>query len=62
MFALCDPRGPSCGLVASSIATLIEPQGAISAERRAALADLEERRKRREAAEREGTPAQEQAE
>jgi len=48
------------GLIAKTAdGPVIEPQGAISAERRAALADLEERRKRREAAEREGAPAQE---
>ncbi|ARO53945.1 hypothetical protein B2G69_07130 [Methylorubrum zatmanii] len=48
------------GLIAKTAdGPVIEPQGATSAERRAALADLEERRKRREAAEREGAPAQE---
>lgn len=50
------------GLIAKTAdGPVIEPQGAISAERRAALADLEERRKRREAAEREAAAAQEQA-
>ncbi|WP_147018395.1 hypothetical protein [Methylorubrum extorquens] len=50
------------GLIAKTAdGPVIEPVGAISAERRAALADLEERRKRREAAEREGAPAQEPA-
>lgn len=40
------------GLIAKTAdGPVIEPQGAITAERRAALADLEERRKRREAAE-----------
>ena len=46
------------GLIAKTAdGPVIEPQGAISAERRAALADLEERRKRREAAERGEAPA-----
>ncbi|MDF9791431.1 UNVERIFIED_ORG: hypothetical protein M2438_001914 [Methylobacterium sp. SuP10 SLI 274] len=38
---------------------VVEPAGAESAERRAAMADLDERRKRREAREREGAPAPE---
>jgi hypothetical protein len=46
------------GLIAKTAdGPVIEPVGAISAERRAALADLEERRKRREAAEQAGLPA-----
>ncbi|MDV2987033.1 UNVERIFIED_CONTAM: hypothetical protein Q9R58_22245 [Methylobacteriaceae bacterium AG10] len=50
------------GLIAkTAVGPVIEPAGAISAERRAALADLEERKKRREAAEREGSPARELA-
>lgn len=46
------------GLIAKTAdGPVIEPQGVISAERRAALADLEERRKRREAAEQAALPA-----
>ncbi|CAO4171096.1 hypothetical protein AFFFEF_01708 [Methylorubrum extorquens] len=46
------------GLIAKTVdGPVIEPQGVISAERRAALADLEERRKRREAAEQADLPA-----
>ncbi|KQO88915.1 hypothetical protein ASF33_20110 [Methylobacterium sp. Leaf92] len=50
------------GLIAKTAdGPMIEPQGAVSAERLAALADLEERRKRREVSEREGAASQERA-
>lgn len=46
------------GLIAKTAdGPVVEPQGVVSAERRAALADLEERRKRREATERGEAPA-----
>ncbi|APX84588.1 hypothetical protein BV511_07610 [Methylorubrum extorquens] len=48
------------GLIAKTAdGPVVEPAGAESAERRAAMADLDERRKRREAREREGAPAPE---
>ena len=48
------------GLIAKTAdGPVVEPAGTETAERLAALADLEERRKRREAAEREDAPAQE---
>lgn len=48
------------GLIAKTAdGPVVEPAGTETAERLAALADLEERRKRREAAERQGAPAQE---